>query len=259
MKEIVNNLKEKANIDALSIKFFSSGIINDIYLINDKYIYRKRKDYLRFNIDPMNESEIEKKLIGTNITIPYLYVDSDVKLSNFLDTCKNLAQIDITPEVIKLVAKKLKALHSLDYKAKDDYLPFMRIEEYFFNSHTRKLPNHDEVINKMKKYYKNGKMCLCHNDLISGNILYYNNDLYLIDFEYATNNLPFYDVVSFLISNNIEGELKDLFINEYFDNKPPKNLKEMTYDFYNYISLSNIKYTPYITFIFINIFLIKFL
>lgn len=41
------------------------------------------------------------------------------------------------------------------------------------------------------------ELVLCHNDLNSGNLVFLNQKLYLIDFEYAMLNDKFFDIASF--------------------------------------------------------------
>lgn len=239
MKDIEKTMKEKLNIDATSIKFFVSGIINDNYIVNDRYLYRRRKDYSRFNLDALNEAKIEEKLKGTNITIPYLYIDQDVKITEFISSASDLSHLGcVSDEALIAIANKLRELHSYHFKADSDFLPFNRIEEYYFNAHTPKLPMHDEIIERMRKYYKEQNLTLCHNDLVPGNIIYDNGQYYFIDFEYASNNVPFFDIASFLTSNDIEEpERQKLFLDTYYQHNIPSNINEMIEDFCVFLDL----------------------
>lgn len=67
----------------------------------------------------------------------------------------------------------------------------------------------------------NQHQVLCHNDLVSGNLLFSKERLYLIDYEYAAMNDPLFDVISFLSENQIfDKELRQRFYLAYFNTQP---------------------------------------
>ena len=77
---------------------------------------------------------------------------------------------------------------------------------------------------EIKKLYKKGleiaietesshlPVCLCHNDLTNGNILWVNNQILLIDFDFSALNFRIFDICSFLTENHLSTEERRLFL-----------------------------------------------
>lgn len=58
---------------------------------------------------------------------------------------------------------------------------------------------------------------LCHNDCVEGNFLFTKSNSYLIDYEYASDNDPYFDLLSLITENDITDPiLKKDIINLYF-------------------------------------------
>jgi len=58
---------------------------------------------------------------------------------------------------------------------------------------------------------------LCHNDWVSGNIGFTDQRDYLIDYEYAGDNDPYFDVMSFITENKLTEDERKEFLDTYFD------------------------------------------
>ena len=150
-----------------------------------------------------------------------------MKITEFLKDSKNLSQVELNDELLVKVAKKLRELHSHNYQCKVNFDPFKRLEYYLESNKNPHRDLYNYITKKIKKYYDNTELIMCHNDLVPGNILITNEgDIKIIDFEYASNNHPFFDVISFLSENDItdENQIK-LFISTYYDNKLPDNIE----------------------------------
>ena len=55
-------------------------------------------------------------------------------------------------------------------------------------------------------------ICLCHNDLTNGNILWVNKQILLIDFDFSALNFRLFDICSFLSENHLSNEEKSFFL-----------------------------------------------
>ena len=79
---------------------------------------------------------------------------------------------------------------------------------------------------EIKKLYKKGleiaiaiknsplPVCLCHNDLTNGNILWVNKQILLIDFDFSALNFRLFDICSFLTENHLSDDEKSFFIKQ---------------------------------------------
>lgn len=78
---------------------------------------------------------------------------------------------------------------------------------------------------------------LCHNDWVPGNICFTDKQDYLIDYEYAGDNDPFFDVMSFVTENDLTQDEIDRFIHAYFGRTPSDEEKQ---DLFNYQQFHNL-------------------
>lgn len=239
MKNIIEICSKKLNVTVNKIEYYEGGVSNENFLINNKYIYRRKKSFPQPFYSSSCEKEIEEFIKDKNITVPLVSIFSDgTKITEYVNDATDLSHTSITDELLIKIAKKLKQLHSYKFKASNDFDPFTRLSYYMESNKNPYREITDLIVSKMKKYYENNELVLCHNDLVPGNILVVNDEIKIIDFEYASNNHPFFDVISFLSENNITDPKQiELFINTYYDNQLPPNIKEMTEDFYNFLDL----------------------
>lgn len=240
MKNIVTTMKKNLGIDVENIHYYDGGVSNENFIINSKYVYRRKKSFAQPFYSPECEKEIEEFLKDKNITVPLVSIfDDGTKITEFVKDARDLSHIEITDELLIKIATKIKELHSYSFKASKDFDPLERINYYMESNQNPKRDIHEYIISKILKYYNNTPLCMCHNDLVPGNILVTKNgDIKIIDFEYASNNHPFFDVISFLSENDITDERQiKLFISTYYENNLPNNIEEMTTDFYNFLDL----------------------
>lgn len=193
----------------------NEGISNESYLIDNKYVFRYKED----DNDVFNKAKNEK-IVLTKIK-DYSFVEKVIdyddktgqKLSLYIE---NTTRLIPNKEQIKLVADVIKMLHE-DIKVNFSFKPFKRL--YFYRKNVdKKLDKNLEktIINKTKELYKKYPIVFSHNDLVKGNMLFVDNKLYLLDFEYAGNNIELFDIASFISENNIEDiELIDYFISQF--------------------------------------------
>ena len=240
MKNILNVMQNRLKINVNSIKYYDGGVSNENFLINNKYIFRRKKSFAQPFYNSKCEKNIEEFLKGKGITAPLVSIyDDGTKITEFLEDTKDLSSQVIDDELLVKIANKIREIHSYKYKAIKDFDPFGRLDYYLESNPNPKRELNNYIISKMKKYYTNTEMVMCHNDLVPGNILVDSNkEIKVIDFEYASNNHPFFDVISFLSENNITDKHQiDLFISTYYQNNLPENIEEMTNDFFNFLDL----------------------
>lgn len=168
--------------------------------------------------------EQEKKIIDilnqTDICLPtdHLDVKSGVKISPFISDLIHLDKHPNIKQALSQIAMKLKQLHSiyLDLKVfniKEKYTIYKAASESLLFDTT----HYEYLLNKLDHY---STTCFCHNDLVNGNLVFKQDTCYLIDFEYAGLNHPYFDLLSVLTENTIEDEyLITHFLEAYFERK----------------------------------------
>lgn len=229
-KEAKNIFYSLTNTNIKSIEEIFSGFSNQNFIVNDAYILRIPLPNKDESIDYTIEEETYNLIKDLNFSekIVYFSKETGIKISKFIHNCKSYS---ITPsnEEIKNVAKLLKKLHKSNIQSSRSYDMFDRLELYKKNVDEKDyiLKSYEEnLIIKLKEIYPKQSECLCHNDIVRGNLLFGYSKTYLIDWEYAANNNPYFDLASFISENNLSSEQEDLFLSTYFGTKLTNLIKK---------------------------------
>lgn len=199
------------------------GLSNDIYTFE----YHDVKYCLRHSTNPAINKDnlklerlIQKELINSNMDFNEVYYDEDngVRITYFVDDLKTLKQ-ETSSDKYSLIIKRIKEFHKLSIKTnihfdlRNKYLSYRkRIKNSFID-----YKQYESILNDYEKL--NLPICLCHNDLVDGNILYKDDNCFLIDYEFASLNYELFDLASLISENpSISENDKELIINEYFNN-----------------------------------------
>lgn len=205
------------------------GLTNDIYFFkykNIKMVANIPKDEISTSIKAKKYHKILKEIKKINIDVPEMYFNNKdkVRITKFIKStdykkCKD-------PKKHLKVAKILKKLHNQKIKINESFNFFKEYKNY--QSKIKKpLIKYDNFnyIFKLAKNFKNEKV-LCHNDIVSGNILFSKKKAYLIDWEYARENDPLFDLMSFITENNINDvKIRQEFLKTYFGKKIDEKTK----------------------------------
>lgn len=165
----------------------------------------------------------------TDLDVPLIYFNevSGIKITAYIPNLEEF-QDSQKQDKIERVARLMKKLHNLPNVSKIDFQPVETWKRYYANVHDPiyDLSSYTSIIEDVQTLH-NPKV-LCHNDWVSGNILLGTHKDYLIDFEYAANNDPLFDIMSFLTENNIDDENdRQRFYQIYFDNITPIIKKQL--------------------------------
>ena len=212
----------------ISVNHIEKESSNDVCIINDRYVYRYKK---KFDYQPFYNSRTEGLVLSK---IKPLHIDIyneafDKKTGSRISIYEPLAiefnYSKSTKKQIKEIALTLQKLHNSQIVIKTYFNPLKRIK-YFRKESSGKIPpfKADKIISDFNEWYKDERttFCLCHNDLVGGNIIFIEDSNRIIDYEYASMNDPHFDLASFISENNIyDIEIIDYFLNSYFDNDVP--------------------------------------
>ncbi len=211
-----------------SIKPIHSGVSNSSFLVNDKYVVRIKEEKEHF-YNYKQESEILKITAKEYLSEVVVYLDKDGnKISEYIpDT--HIYKGSVKENT--LVGKMLLKLHNSKAKTKYDFKPFTRYNYYKSKSKSSGFKHENSVLDRVKQIYHKNPLVICHNDCVDNNFLFTKKRSYLIDYEFASNNIALFDLASFISENKITNKKKiNAFLDAYgFDYKKYEDLKYMIY------------------------------
>ncbi len=180
------------------------GITNQNYKSIDNLFIRYSNSFTDLFIDHKNEIFVLEQIKNAYLTLPivdYGYDgDNFFLVTPYYPTLQSLSAVKITNQVLKKVATIIKKLWETKINPNNQIKKF-NPEQFLITLKTaicKQLVNLDPY-EKNLDYLKlqPTELFLCHNDLNSGNLVFLNQKLYLIDFEYAMLNDKFFDIASF--------------------------------------------------------------
>lgn len=205
------------------------GLTNQNYIVtlDDKQQFFVRIPY-DHNHDLFNyelEKHIHETIKDANINLPYVSIDSEtgIKVSPYLKNIKHFDELDLVQSLPK-IAEKIRQLHqhpktNVDFRTKEKYHIFkQKTKNSLIN-----LDDYEFVLDELDQF---SERVLCHNDLVNGNVIEYNNEIYLIDYEYACDNHPYFDLLSLLTENSIYNKhVRKIFFEAYFNHPITQSLQ----------------------------------
>lgn len=219
--EITNKI---FNETPLRTEYIETGLTNDNYIVtlkNDKVVIRIPRKENAGLFDYALEDKILKLVANLNLEPPLLYYNklTGVKCSRYIENVDTFE-----PKYIKRAAKLIKTLHDANLSSGK---PFDI--KHTFNMYKKRIkkPIYDT---SFAHHYIDDlnleNIRLCHNDLVQGNLLFSDTKDYLIDFEYAGDNDPYFDIMSFITENDIINHThRQIFYKEYFGDLPSPSQK----------------------------------
>lgn len=183
--------------ELLSIEKLSGGLSNDIYFINNKYVWKVfRNLYL---IDHKNEVEVIKNIKEMNL----YYNDNfnicfDYKIGFNIDKKYFLDNINV-------ILQKLKDFHKLKIKnVKNFWYDIVPLwicqlpDDCKICSKKELNLMYKHLTNILKNISNEEDIVICHHDIHPGNIIIFNDNIDFIDLEFSFNNYYFIDIANIL-------------------------------------------------------------
>jgi len=205
------------NIDLSNYPLFQDNDIKSLTLLSDQgfsnknYTFQDRnttyllRKFILHGRDRTLEYKIQLLAYEENIAAkPFMLdLDNELMICEFLEGehRSTLAKEDLL-ELVKV----LKKLHAI----KIDSEP-VKLEGLF----TLKTKELEEAFNILEEYPK--EMLLCHNDLNPKNLIFSNNSLKCIDWEFAGMNDLYFDLASVSVEFSLDDEMEEYFLAQYFE------------------------------------------
>ncbi|MCA9766522.1 MAG: phosphotransferase family protein [Carnobacterium sp.] len=209
-----------------NITYLKKGMTNDSFKFevkNKSYIIRIPGAGTDKLISRSNEYDVYEVLKGKKISDNVVYIsnESGIKITEFWETARVSDPFD--QKDVQQCMKKLREFHNSDLKVAHTFNPFEEIEFYeslrlgkssVFEDYAevkKKVLSLEKLVNQLPKNF-----VLAHIDSVSDNFLFVEEDVFVIDWEYAAMQDPHFDVGMFAIYSMYNREQTDYLIDSYF-------------------------------------------
>ena len=191
--------------DAKIVMRLEGGMSNYTYVVEcqgKKYTYRVPGKFAERFVDRNEEwaniQEVDR--LGLNNVTTYVEIRSGEKLAEYVE-----GTIMSTTDVVsynEMSVKALKKIHNSDLKFKD-YNAFGRLDTYqnycieMGFTHPQEYLDLRNKLEELRKQYVSVPMVPCHCDYQPTNLVISGEKLYVLDWEFAGMNDPFYDIACY--------------------------------------------------------------
>jgi len=214
-QEHLDLLKKIIGEDAEVVSELVGGMMNEAYIVKSKqgkFVYYISTAQANEMVDRNLEKETQNIAYKLGITSENIYFDLEkgIKINRFIEG-SSLNKIDEFD--YKKVAELMVKYHTSEKKASVYYDPLGRLENYRkeAETHVEKLEENFydlwKIVQKNRGFLLSQPRGLAHNDAQRSNIVKSTDDNYFfIDFEFAANNDPIYDIGTFGNGDALEGK-----------------------------------------------------
>ena len=240
---IVDIIKTIFNIqnDDVTLIPLKQGMTNDSFIFsinNERYIIRVPGVNTEKIINRHQEYDVYQAIKNEEFVEPVVYIDREkgYKISKFIENSHTVNPKDWNE--ISACLKRLREFHSQSHRVEhcfdifehinyyESLMPNVSIYEDYVDT-KKNIESLEPVIENLVEEWT-----LCHIDAVCDNFLVTENqDVYLIDFEYAAMQDPDLDLAMFIVYSLFNRQEIDRIINIYFENQvtPLKRYKMYSY------------------------------
>ena len=178
-----------------------TGLTNDNVHVTTQHfdvVLRIPKPENKDLFDYQHEAHILELIKPLNLEPPLLYFDpiTGVKCATYIEDAHTLSPEHYC-DAVKLLAK----LHNANIQSGQEFNLEQKYTLYQAKKPLYDLSDYDHYITQAQPLKSN--LRLCHNDCVEGNFLFTSTQHYLIDYEYALDNDPYFDLLSLITENDI--------------------------------------------------------
>lgn len=243
---IIKDVFDVQSKDIHHIEVLKKGMTNRSFffeIANNKYIMRIPGEGTDQLINRKEEASVYNIIEQTHIADPLIYINPNngYKITKYLNDARVANSEDL--EDVRKCMSLLKDFHNLKLHATHRFDPFALIDFYesLWNGKPSAYRDYSEtkkhvlsLVNYINEHKK--EEILCHIDSVPDNFLFCKNkdneeeeELHLIDWEYAGNQDPDIDIAMFAIYALYEKEQIDQLIDLYYNNACPLEIRKKIY------------------------------
>lgn len=241
--EVIQSVFNIKNND-IELTPLKQGMTNDSFIFslnNERYIIRVPGINTEKIINRHQEYDVYQAIKDEEFVEPVVYIDRDkgYKISKFIENSHTVNPKDWNE--INACLKRLKEFHNQSHRVEHYFDVFEHINYYEslmpnaskyedYKETKKNIESLEPIIENLVKDWT-----LCHIDAVCDNFLVTENqDVYLIDFEYAAMQDPDLDVAMFIVYSLFNRQEIDRIIDIYFEHQATP-LKR--YKIYSYIAI----------------------
>ena len=243
---ILDIIKSVFNLQNTDIELIplKQGMTNDSFIFslnNERYIIRVPGVNTEKIINRHQEYDVYQAIKDEEFVEPVVYIDryKGYKISKFIENSHTVNPKDWNE--INACLKRLKEFHNQSHRVEHYFDVFEHINYYEslmpnaskyedYKETKKNIESLEPIIENLVKDWT-----LCHIDAVCDNFLVTENqDVYLIDFEYAAMQDPDLDVAMFIVYSLFNRQEIDRIIDIYFEHQVT-SLKR--YKIYSYIAI----------------------
>lgn len=198
------------------------GLNSKNYLINGRYVLREKLKIIDRFYDPTYEALVERTVAAKGLSVPLIHFDEKTgnKITQYIPGVSYLKSPP-TWKSLDLILQKIDDLHRLQTPIIKPFDGVKRLEYYRLLSRAESTGlDEASLLNDASAIERLFPSVLSHNDLVKGNMLFTEETLFLIDYEYAGYNSPLFDLISLISENDIQSpNLIQRMFNRYFSHQ----------------------------------------
>jgi len=238
------------DIDDVSCTEIKGGLTNKSYLVErgtETFVLRLNAEHtMVFNLDRVSEIEIVKRAADAGLAPEVLFADvqSGVLFCRYIPgQAWDASDLD-EDENLEALATLLRKVHNL-LPSGVEFDPNSVASRYANNLETR--PGLHAFASRCEQIISNmpaiPEYRCCHNDVVAANIIA-DPDLKLLDWEYACDNDPMFDLASLIGYHNLGDDRQSVLLSAYAGGKDPEleerlSIQIRLYDAIQWLWLAN--------------------
>lgn len=242
--EVIANALKVGIKDIENIKVLKKGMSNRSFLFTcfgEKYIMRIPSKSTESIFDRNEEATVYSVISGFDISEELIYINpkNGYKITKYLNEARKCDINSISD--LKKCMELLRKFHSLKLSVPHKFDIFAKIETYeklrngkpsVYRDYLKTKENVFSLKSYIDKYAET--YCLTHIDAVPDNFIFYkendkNENLRLIDWEYASMQDPHLDIAMFCIYSLYNKEQVDRLIDLYFEGNCRKEIRTKIY------------------------------
>ena len=168
-----------------------------------------------------HEAKALALIAPTGLDVQTLYFDPEtgIKITRFVPDLVTFGETQ-RPDRIERTAALMRRLHALQTPIGEAFDPIARYHQYRTHVSNPLISDATAQTVLTALDQQPSTLTLCHNDWVPGNIGITQTRDYLLDYEYAGDNDPFFDVMSFITENDLTLDERQRFLLAYFGHSP---------------------------------------
>jgi thiamine kinase-like enzyme len=229
-------IRQLFNNEVTSITLTYKGLTNQNWLVESKgefFMVRIPYQDSEHIVSRQHEKAAIDLVYRQSLDVETVYFNeqSGIKITRYVDDLLTFDEYTGKDKYYR-VGRLMRKFHELNVKSGFLFDPIQRLNQYKSQIKNKIFILEDEE--RYQRFIENQKegFTLCHNDWVAGNIGFSSMRDYLIDYEYAGDNHPYFDVTSFLSENQIFDDTarKEFYI-AYFSKLPDENTLQALHAF----------------------------